>query len=64
MEKKSSCNPLEGKEALPNISHQLMNQSQEAVEFLVIAQPDSRGDRVLADKWQGCNLISFIRRNK
>ncbi|MGG3455519.1 hypothetical protein D3C76_173320 [compost metagenome] len=38
----------EGIEIPPNTPHQAMNRSDEAVEFLVISRPNTRGDRVLA----------------
>lgn len=38
----------EGIELPPNTPHQAMNRSDEAVEFLVISRPNTRGDRVLA----------------
>ncbi|PKG22893.1 cupin domain-containing protein [Niallia nealsonii] len=41
---------LEGKEVSPHIPHQMANRSNEDVEFLVISQPNSRGDRSFADK--------------
>ena len=37
----------EGIEVPPNLPHQMRNDSQEDVEFLVISQPNSRGDREL-----------------
>jgi mannose-6-phosphate isomerase-like protein (cupin superfamily) len=42
--------PKEGIEVPPLIPHQMLNESNEDVEFLVISQPNSRGDRVLTDK--------------
>ncbi|MFC7443100.1 cupin domain-containing protein [Laceyella putida] len=38
--------PHEGIEIPPRVSHQMINRSSEAVEFLVISQPTTRGDRV------------------
>jgi len=35
----------EGIEIPPHQPHQMRNDSQEDVEFLVISQPNSRGDR-------------------
>ena len=35
----------EGAEVPPGVPHQMFNESEEAVEFLVISQPTSRGDR-------------------
>ncbi|MBM7644505.1 mannose-6-phosphate isomerase-like protein (cupin superfamily) [Scopulibacillus daqui] len=41
--------PNEGLEVPPLIPHQMKNESQGDVEFLVISQPHSHGDRVLTD---------------
>lgn len=38
--------PGEGIEIAPGTVHQLANQSKSDVEFLVISQPNARGDRV------------------
>lgn len=35
----------DGIEVPPHVPHQMRNDSQEDVEFLVISQPNSRGDR-------------------
>lgn len=43
-------NQQEGLEIPPLTSHQMMNNSDKDVEFLVISQPTSRGDRILMDK--------------
>lgn len=40
----------EGIEVPPLIPHQMRNESNGDVEFLVISQPNSRGDRVLTDE--------------
>ncbi|MDU4698317.1 MAG: cupin domain-containing protein [Paenibacillus sp.] len=40
--------PHEGLEIPANTPHQAINRSAEAVEFLVISRPNTRGDRVLA----------------
>lgn len=40
----------EGLEVPPLIPHQMMNKSNEEVEFLVVSQPNSRGDRVLTEE--------------
>jgi mannose-6-phosphate isomerase-like protein (cupin superfamily) len=45
-----ALNPKEGVEVSPLIPHQMRNESDQDVEFLVISQPDSRGDRILTDK--------------
>ncbi|WML57680.1 cupin domain-containing protein [Neobacillus sp. PS2-9] len=41
--------PQEGIEVPPHIPHQMFNQSSSDVEFLVISQPTSKGDRILAE---------------
>lgn len=38
---------FEGVEVPPNTPHQMMNRSNEDVEFLVISQPTTKGDRVV-----------------
>ncbi|MNN76223.1 Cupin domain protein [compost metagenome] len=42
-------NPQEGIEVNPLVPHQMFNKSSAEVEFLVISQPTSRGDRIVAD---------------
>ncbi|BAZ51765.1 cupin 2 domain-containing protein [Nostoc sp. NIES-4103] len=37
----------EGVEVPPNIPHQIFNESDCDLEFLVISQPPSHGDRIL-----------------
>lgn len=37
--------PFQGVEVQPGIPHQMMNLSQEDIEFIVISQPMSHGDR-------------------
>jgi len=37
----------EGIEVPPDVPHQMMNKSDEDIEFLVISQPTSTGDRVI-----------------
>lgn len=44
-----TLNPQEGMEVPPLIPHQMINESDGDVEFLVISQPNSKGDRVLTD---------------
>jgi mannose-6-phosphate isomerase-like protein (cupin superfamily) len=41
----------EGIEVPPLTPHQMLNESDEEVEFLVVSQPHSHGDRVLADEF-------------
>ncbi|QRG68080.1 cupin domain-containing protein [Brevibacillus choshinensis] len=36
----------EGVEVPPGAAHQMKNEGEEAVEFLVISQPTTRGDRI------------------
>lgn len=38
----------EGVEILPDVPHQIFNESQQNLEFLVISQPPSHGDRIVA----------------
>jgi mannose-6-phosphate isomerase-like protein (cupin superfamily) len=40
----------EGLHILPGVPHQLRNESKEPVHFLVISQPPSHGDRIVAGK--------------
>ncbi|CAH0121378.1 MULTISPECIES: cupin domain-containing protein [unclassified Paenibacillus] len=39
----------EGIEVAPNVPHQMMNRSEETIEFLVVSQPRSHGDRIEAE---------------
>ena len=39
----------EGVEIPPNVPHQMLNESDFNLEFLVISQPPSHGDRILSD---------------
>ncbi|MBP1966684.1 cupin domain-containing protein [Paenibacillus aceris] len=39
----------EGIEVPPLTPHQMFNKSQDEVEFLVISQPNSKGDRIVVD---------------
>lgn len=41
-----TLNPQEGIEIPPLTEHQMRNDSDQDVEFLVISQPNSRGDRI------------------
>lgn len=41
-----TLSPNEGIEVPPLIQHQIRNESDQDVEFLVVSQPNSRGDRV------------------
>ncbi len=41
-------NPHEGLEVPPHTPHQMKNESDEAVIFLVISQPPSHGDKITA----------------
>ncbi|MFD2329471.1 cupin domain-containing protein [Cohnella sp. GCM10020058] len=43
----------EGVEVAPLVPHQMFNKSDEEIEFLVISQPNSKGDRVLDSKPPG-----------
>jgi mannose-6-phosphate isomerase-like protein (cupin superfamily) len=41
--------PGEGLQVEPGVAHQMFNRSQGAVEFLVISQPHSHGDREVVE---------------
>lgn len=43
-------NSQEGVEIAPLTPHQMINDSNKDVEFLVISQPTSKGDRVLTEE--------------
>lgn len=43
-------NPQEGVEVPPLTPHQMINESNKEVEFLVISQPTSKEDRVLKEE--------------
>lgn len=40
--------PQQGVEIAPGVPHQLSNEGADDLEFLVVSQPPSHGDRVLA----------------
>lgn len=40
---------FQGMEVSPGVPHQMINQSQNDVEFIVVSQPMSHGDRVTAE---------------
>lgn len=40
----------EGSEVPPGVSHQVLNESGRAVEFVVVSQPPNHGDRVSATR--------------
>ncbi len=42
-------NTQEGVEVVPLVPHQMFNKSNDEIEFLVISQPISKGDRFLVD---------------
>ncbi len=42
-------NAREGIEIPPGIAHQIFNESGADVEFLVVSQPPSHGDRIIAE---------------
>jgi len=46
--KRQSIHPFQGVEVPPSIQHQIFNCSSADVQFLVISQPTTRGDRVSA----------------
>ncbi|MCL6443117.1 MAG: cupin domain-containing protein [Alicyclobacillus sp.] len=47
--KREVLHPFEGVEVPPHVSHQMINDSDEDVEFLVISQPKSNGDRIVIE---------------
>ncbi|MBT2670621.1 cupin domain-containing protein [Streptomyces sp. ISL-14] len=47
--KEITLNPQEGVEVPPLVPHQMLNKSNNEVEFLVTSQPTSKGDRILVD---------------
>jgi len=48
-DKEVILNQHEGIEVPPQIPHQMFNKSNEEIEFLVISQPNSRGDRYVIE---------------
>jgi mannose-6-phosphate isomerase-like protein (cupin superfamily) len=48
-DKEFVLNQQEGIEIAPLISHQMCNNSNEEIEFLVISQPTSKGDRITVE---------------
>jgi mannose-6-phosphate isomerase-like protein (cupin superfamily) len=47
--RRETIRAFEGVEVPPGIPHQMFNLSEEDLEFLVISQPTSKGDRVMVD---------------
>lgn len=47
--KEMVLHPQEGVEVPPLVPHQMFNKSNEEVEFLVISQPISKGDRIVVE---------------
>ena len=47
-QKQQIIHPFQGVEVPPGVPHQIFNHSGADVEFLVISQPTTRGDRVSA----------------
>ena len=59
MEVGGVCHTLhvqQGMEIAPGLSHQMRNDSNTDVQFLVISQPTTRGDRVLGSGITGANM--------
>ncbi|WP_058301008.1 cupin domain-containing protein [Gorillibacterium timonense] len=48
-DKEIILNHHEGIEVPPLTPHQMLNKSKEEIEFLVISQPNSKGDRILVE---------------
>ena len=44
---RETLNAREGIEIPPGVGHQIFNESEKDVEFLVISQPPSHGDRIV-----------------
>ncbi len=47
--KRETLNACEGIEIPPGVAHQVFNESGADLEFLVISQPPSHGDRIVAE---------------
>jgi len=47
--KREILQPHQGAEVPVGIAHQMRNESESGIEFIVISQPPSHGDRVLAE---------------
>ena len=47
--KREILNAREGIEISPGVAHQVFNESGYDLEFLVVSQPPSRGDRIVAE---------------
>ena len=47
--KSETLNAREGIEISPGVAHQVFNESDAVVEFLVISQPPSHNDRIVAE---------------
>ena len=39
----------QGAEVAPNLPHQMFNDSDEEIEFIIVSHPSSHGDRVITD---------------
>ncbi len=54
--KREGLQPQQGVEVPAGVAHQMRNESETEIEFIVISQPPSHGDRVLApaeETWRG-----------
>lgn len=47
---RQTLHPWEGVEIPPNVPHQMMNETSGDLEFLVVSQPMSHGDRVIVEE--------------
>src|SRR4030095_2737095 len=47
--------PSEGAEVPPKFPHQMLNESEHEAEFIVVSQPASHGDRILAESLETAN---------
>lgn len=44
--------PYEGYEVVPLVPHQMFNETDNEIEFLVTSQPTSKGDRTTREKYR------------
>ena len=47
--KREVLQKLEGAEVAPNLPHQMFNDSDGEIEFIIVSHPPSHGDRVITD---------------
>ncbi|GMA49937.1 cupin [Alicyclobacillus contaminans] len=56
-EERHTIHPWEGVEVPPGQLHQMRNESEDDVEFLVISHPKSHGDRVVLDRHETGGMV-------